>query len=156
MPHMAKNYSNDKIGVDVGDQGLRDRRAFADHIKCYGWNRKWGMHATQQNKHQGGMCWADLHDLRIGDEDECMKYILGRRPSGSAGVKWAYNIGLIKGILGHIKRHKKSTPAEHGEEDFTDYHTIENRGRRYKDMRCQVCLWLKKQEKQHLCRNTRD
>ena len=23
MPHMAKNYSNDKIGVDVGDQGLR-------------------------------------------------------------------------------------------------------------------------------------
>ena len=115
------------------------------------------MHATQQNKHQGGMCWADLHDLRIGDEDECMKYILGRRPSGSAGVKWAYNIGLIKGILGHIKKHRKRTETAHGEEDFTDYHTIENRGRRYKDMRCQVCLWLKKEEKKTLlCRNTRD
>ena len=67
---MVKNYSNFKVGVDVGDQGLRDRHAFADHIKSHGWNRKWGIHAIQQKIHQGCLCWDDLHELESGFEEK--------------------------------------------------------------------------------------
>ena len=70
LPKMVKNYSNFKVGVDVGDQGLRDRRAFADHIKSHGWNRKLGIHVIQQKRHQGYLCWADLHKLENGFEEE--------------------------------------------------------------------------------------
>ena len=38
LPKMVKGYSNGKIGVDVGDQQLRDKRSFADQIRSHGWN----------------------------------------------------------------------------------------------------------------------
>ena len=38
LPLMVKDYSNGKVGVDVGDQKLRDKRNFADKIRSYGWN----------------------------------------------------------------------------------------------------------------------
>ena len=44
---MVKIYSNGKIGVDVGDQKLRDKRSFADKIHSHGWNCKWGMYGVQ-------------------------------------------------------------------------------------------------------------
>jgi len=90
VPNMVKHYSNKKIGVDVGDQGLRDRRSFADHIKCYGWNRKWGMHGIQQKRQNAEVCWEDLNDIRDGFEDICNEYTGGKRPSGMGRIKWAF------------------------------------------------------------------
>ena len=91
----------------VGDQGLRDRRAFVDHIKSHGWNRKWGMHAIQQKRHQGYLCWADLHELETSFEEECKKYTGKNIPSGNGRTKWSYYLGLIKLILKYNKRNKR-------------------------------------------------
>ena len=82
MPNMVKNYRNLKVGVDVGDQGLRDRRAFADHIRSCGWNRKWGIHAIQQKHHQGYLCWADLHELETGWKEHSIR-------------EWAYKVVIL-------------------------------------------------------------
>ena len=48
FPSVVKEYSFKKVGVDVGDQQLRNKVSYADNIKSMGWSRKWGMHGIQR------------------------------------------------------------------------------------------------------------
>ena len=63
IPAMVKSYSYKKVGVDVGDQKLRSKLAYADTIRCKGWNRKWGMYAVQQIRHNAYLSWLDVNEI---------------------------------------------------------------------------------------------
>ena len=47
LPTVVKEYSYKKVGVDVGDQQLRNKASYADNMCNKGWSIKWGMHAIQ-------------------------------------------------------------------------------------------------------------
>ena len=148
LPNIVKKYTKCKVGVDVGDQRLRDRRAYADHIKSYGWNRKWGMHAIQQIRHQSFLCWADIHNFQTGNKHECKRWDPGRSIPGKGSINWAFNVGLIKQIIAHIITCRQSTEARRSHtkmttKDTTPHHTIVKRveqGKSFCNMRCAVCL----------------
>ena len=141
IPAVVKHYSNGKVGVDVGDQRLRDKRAFADTIKSSGWSRKWAMHGIQQIRHQAFLCWADLHKLKDGSEVQCKQW--ASNGIGNGKVNWAFNIGLIKGMLAHISSFTRANEIARNRRgtigDELLEHTIVNRGRKYKNVRCAVC-----------------
>ena len=147
-------YSNGKVGVDVGDQKNRDRRAYADWIKSAAWSRKWGMHAIQQIRHQSFLCWQDIHGVVDGSEDICTYW--ENNGKGSDKVNWAFNVGLIKGILIYIYAYnrrvaKKALARTKGtkgvrcslgeweETNTTKEHTIVSRGYEYRNMQCAIC-----------------
>ena len=148
LPNIVKKYIKVKVGVDVGDQRLRDRRAYADHIKLYGWNRKWGMHAIQQIRHQAFLCWAGIHNFQTGNKQECKRWYPGRSIPGNGSVNWAFNVGLIKQIIAHIITFKQATDKRQSHtkmstEDTLPQHTIVKRvenGKSFRNMRCAVCL----------------
>ena len=73
LPLIVKEYSFGKVGVDVGDQQLRNKTSYADNIRNKGWSRKWGMHAIQQIRHNAFLCWKDIHGFKTGKEDDCNK-----------------------------------------------------------------------------------
>ena len=141
IPAIVKHYSNGKVGVDVGDQRLWDKRAFADTIKSSGWLRKWAMHGIQQIRHQAFLCWADLHKLKDGSEVQCKQW--ASNGIGNGKVNWAFNIGLIKGMLAHISSFTRANEIARNRRgtigDELLEHTIVNRGRKYKNVRCAVC-----------------
>ena len=145
IPAVVKHYSNRKVGVDVGDHQLRDKWAFADTIKSLGWSQKWAMHRVQQIRHRAFLCLVDLHKLTDGSEYECKKW--ASNGTGNGKVNWVFNIGLIKSMLAHISSFTLANKisrnwqggAGDGDNDTLE-HTIVDRGRKYKNMRCAVCI----------------
>ena len=62
---------------------------------------------------------------------------------------WAFQIGLIKGLLARIRQFKRAANDRERNrfvaEDLNQInHTIVNRGEDYKNVSCAVCLHLKK------------
>ena len=60
IPEVVCNYSFGKVGVDVGDQGLRTKMCFADGIRSHRWSLKWAMHAVQTTRSNSFKCWLPL------------------------------------------------------------------------------------------------
>ena len=52
IPLIEKN-SEEKVGVNCGDQRMKDKPAFADQIKYGGCSLKGVVHQIQQSCHQG-------------------------------------------------------------------------------------------------------
>ena len=150
LPMIVKEYSFKKVGVDVGDQQLRNKTSYADNICNKGWSRKWGMHAIQQIRHNAFLCWRDIHGFKTGKEDDCKKW--SEQGTGSSKIMWAFQIGLIKGLLAHIRQYKRSVNTR-SKQKFPDNdwveveHTIINRGPEYKNVRCAVCSYLAQEER---------
>ena len=95
------------------------------------------------------MCWVDIHELKDGTEPQCTKWSLDGY--GGRKIQWAYQIGLIKGLLAHICQFKRvhnmtgrNKERSHSEKDITNQHTIVNRGDEYRNVRCAVCMHIKK------------
>ena len=163
IPKMVKDYSFKKVGVDVGDQKLRSQLSYGDTIRSKGWSRKWGMHGVQQIRHNSFMCWSDIHDLKDGTEETAVKWSVDG--CGGGKLQWAFQIGLIKGLLAHIRQFKRAHELTvdnnrkqrfDEEEDLKKVHTIVNRGEAYKNVTCAVCLHLKKTETTRPTRNSRN
>ena len=112
LPNIIKKYTKGKVGVDVGDQRLQERRTYADNIKLYGWNRKWGMHGIQQIRHQAFLYWADIHKFQTGNKLQCKKWVPGRLIPGNGTVNWEFNVGLIKQIISHITTCKQAVKTQ--------------------------------------------
>ena len=147
IPAMVKEYSFKKVGVDVGDQQLRNKVSYADQIRCKGWSRKWGMHGIQQCRQNAYMCWKDLHGFTTGKEENCKKW--SKDGGGSGKILWSFQIGLIKGLLAHIRQCKRVSntrkKSRYGEmDDCLIEHTIVNRGKEYGNTCCSVCLYEKR------------
>ena len=105
------------------------------------------MHAIQQIRHNAFKCWVNLHEIETGCEPACTMW----SEDGVAGGKiaWAFQIGLVKGLLAHIRQYKRARSdrdkRKFGDEVITNTHTIINRGDMYRNMRCAVCLHLESQ-----------
>jgi hypothetical protein len=94
------DYSNKKVGVDVGDQLnvelLRSRTSWADTIKSSGWQRKWGMHAVQQVHANARLCWQ--HPSMDPQPDQ---YLLQNQQKEYNGkLNWAFQIGKSVQVAG--------------------------------------------------------
>ena len=147
IPKIVKEYSFKKVGVDVGDQKLRSKLGYADVIRCKGWNRKWAMHGIQQIRHNAFMCWADINEIKTGDEDAAVFW--SEDGTGNGKAQWAFQVGLIKGLLARIRQYKRAKRSASkdrfaGRDECEEVHTIVNRGARYSNIRCAVCMHLKK------------
>ena len=133
------------MGVDCGDQQLRSKLSYADDIRSYAWSRKWGMYAVQQIRHNAFKCWVDLHNIETGVDPACKMWSDDGVASGK--IAWAFQIGLVKGLLAHIRQYKRARSdrdkRKFVDDIITDTHTIINRGDDYRNMRCAVCLHLK-------------
>ena len=146
-----------KVGVDVRDQLLQNKTSYADGIRSSGWSRKWGMHSIQQVRHNTYLAWRDIHGLSSGNEQECRKWAnnIGK---GNGKVIWAYQVGLIKGLLAHIRQYIRanrfrSCDRNIPKEEATIEHTVVvvDRGDGFKNMNCTVCMHLKQ-----ICTVTRE
>ena len=106
------------------------------------------MHGIQQIRHNAFMCWADINEIETGDEDAAVFW--SDDGVGGGKAEWAFQIGLIKGLLLRIrqyKRAKKTVAKRKVKQDDVEcepVHTIVNRGKRYCNIRCAVCMHLKK------------
>ena len=147
IPKMVKMHSNGKIGVDAGDQKLRDKRSFADNMRSHGWNRKWSMHGIQQVRLNSFLAWEELNKVKDGSERACQKW--GNFGIGHGKSNWYFNIGLIKGILTHVRQLQHGVPRRSSAriEDEMHIHTIISRGDEYENVRCAVCLYDKNEMK---------
>ena len=153
IPTVVKEYSFKKVGVDVGDQQLRNKVSYADNIRCRGWSRKWGMHAIQQCRHNAYLCCKDIHGFKAGKEQQCVKW--PDRGTGSSYILWAFQVGLIKGILAHVRQFRRSIDTRSRTryqlpDDTEIEHTIVNRGTEFRNVRCTVCSYLAHEEKKSL------
>ena len=158
IPTIVKEYSFKKVGVDVGDQQLRNKVSYADQIRSKGWSRKWGMHAVQQCRHNAFLCWKDIHGFKTGSEEKCKMW--SDDGSGSSKILWAFQIGLIKGLLAYIRQFKRAkgnrSKRKYVLEDVNvEEHTIVNRGSQWINMSCAVCLYDKKIAKSTKAKNSR-
>ena len=153
IPTIVKEYSYKKVGVDVGDQQLRNKVSYADNIRCKGWPRKWGMHGIQQCRHNAFLCWKDIHGFKTGKEENCAKW--SDKGTGSSKILWAYQIGVIKGLLARVRQFRRSIATRSRTkyqipDDIEIEHTIINRGLEFKNVRCAVCSFLAQEDKKSL------
>jgi len=136
-------YSNKKVGVDVGDQLLRSRTSWADTIKSSGWQRKWGMHAVQQVHANARLCWQ--HSSMNPRPDQ---YLLQNQQKVYNGkLNWAFQIGCMKGMLEEIGKGAQVAGRRPVVAAVVEQHTIVNRGKQYKGMCCAVCIHLRRIKK---------
>lgn len=70
LPEVVCNYSFGKVGVDVGDQGLRTKMCYADRIRSHRWSLKWVMHAIQTIRSNSFKCWRELNKIKDGKEEQ--------------------------------------------------------------------------------------
>ena len=98
------------------------------------------------------MRWVDIHELKDRTEPQCTKWSLDG--CGGGKIQWAYQIGLIKGLLAHIRQFKRvhdttgrNKARFESEEDMANQHTIVDKGDEYRNIRCAVCLHLKKRKR---------
>lgn len=113
------------------------------------------MHAIQQCRHNVYLCWRDLHGFTTGKEEDCKKW--SGQGSGGSKIMWAFQVGLIKGLLAHTRQFKRAADTRskrkyEQEDPLVTEHTIINRGIEFKNVRCAVCLYLAQEEK----KGTRD
>ena len=153
IPTIVKEYSYKKVGVDVGDQQLRNKVSYADNIRCKGWSRKWGMHAIQQCRHNAFLCWKDIHGFKTGKEDKCA--IWSDKGTGSSKILWAFQIGLIKGLLAHVRQFRRSIDTRSRTkyimpDEIEIEHTIVNRGTEFRNVRCAVCSFYAQEDKKSI------
>ena len=85
--------------------------------------------------------WVDLNNIKDGSEAKCQKF--GKFGIGNGKPSWYFNVGLIKGLLQHIRqyRHANRQMVETCERNKeSEEHTIVFRGIEYRNVRCAVCL----------------
>ena len=80
------------------------------------------------------LAWADLNKVKDSSERACKKQ--GNFGTGHGKPNWYFNIGLIKGILSHIRQLKYGTlnRSSARTDDVLDIHTIISRGDEYNNM----------------------
>lgn len=101
---MVKECSFKNMGIDVGDQQLRNKVSHTDQICSTGWSRKWSVHGMQQFCHNAHVCWKDIHGFKTGNEERCKMW--SDEGQSSSKILWAFQIGLMKGLLPCIKQCK--------------------------------------------------
>ena len=133
---MVKEYSFEKVGIDVADQKLRSKLAYANSICCKGWSRKWAMHAVQQIWHNAFMVWKDIHKIETGNNLEAKEW--SKDGCGTGKAQWVFQIGLIKGLLARIRQYKRANDdrdkQRYSDDANAPVHTIVNRGDIYKNV----------------------
>jgi hypothetical protein len=136
-------YSNKKVGVDVGDQLLRSRTSWADTIKSSGWQRKWGMHAVQQVHANARLCWQ--HSSMNPRPDQ---YLLQNQQKVYNGkLNWAFQIGCMKGMLEEIGKGAQVAGKRPVVAAVVEQHTIVKRGKQWSGMSCAVCIHLDREKR---------